>query len=206
MNKSFLHLPDDKRTTIINAALRVFSQYGYKKSPMNEIAAEAGISKSLLFYYFRNKKELYLYLAEYCADENKQELLNKHCYEECGFFEVLTAGLKVMVEQMKHHPELALFEMRGYFENEPELKNDVRALIDSYSQFEMQKNMMSLDPSEFIEGLDLEMMYRNIYLAADGFFWEYLSSGDTDPDRLELGYMQMIDHWKQIYLRKEVSA
>lgn len=56
MNKSFLHLPDDKRTTIINAALRVFSQYGYKKSPMNEIAAEAGISKSLLFYYFRYGK------------------------------------------------------------------------------------------------------------------------------------------------------
>ena len=27
MNKSFLNLPDDKRTTIINAALRVFSQY-----------------------------------------------------------------------------------------------------------------------------------------------------------------------------------
>ncbi|MBP0955070.1 MAG: TetR family transcriptional regulator [Oscillospiraceae bacterium] len=33
---------------------------------MNEIAEEAGISKSLLFYYFRNKKELYLYLLKLC--------------------------------------------------------------------------------------------------------------------------------------------
>ena len=205
MNKSFLHLPDDKRTTIINAALRVFSLYGYKKSPMNEIAAEAGISKSLLFYYFRNKKELYLYLAEYCAEVNKQEVLKNDCYGKCGFFEVLTAGLKVKIDQMRRCPELALFEIRAYFENEPELKTDIRAFIASYSQFEIQKNMMSLDPSEFIEGLDLEMMYRNIFLAAEGFFWEFLNSGDIDPDRLELGYMQLIDHWKQIYLRKKES-
>lgn len=68
MNNSFLSLPDDRRTSIINAALGVFSKYGYKKSPMNEIAKEAGISKSLLFYYFKNKKELYLYLLKYCSE------------------------------------------------------------------------------------------------------------------------------------------
>ena len=60
MNDSFFQLPDNKRNKIINAGFHVFSQYTYKKSPMSEIAAEAGISKSLLFYYFRNKKELYL--------------------------------------------------------------------------------------------------------------------------------------------------
>ncbi|MBQ6039280.1 MAG: TetR/AcrR family transcriptional regulator [Oscillospiraceae bacterium] len=206
MANSFLSLPDERRNSIINAALRVFSQYGYKKSPMNEIAAEAGISKSLLFYYFRNKKELYLYLAEYCAEVNKQEVLKNDCYGKDGFFEVLTAGLKVKVGQMRRCPELAMFEMRGFFENDPELKRDVRALIESYSQFEMQKNMMAFDPSEFIEGLDLEMMYRNIYLAAEGFFWEFLNSGDINPDKLERGYMQLINHWKQIYLRKETSS
>lgn len=202
MNEGFLHLPENKRTSIINAALKVFSQHGYKKSPMNEIAAEAGISKSLLFYYFKNKKELYLFLAEYCAEVHKQEMLKNDCYGKSGFFEVLTAVLKVNIELMHRCPELALFELRGYFENAPELKTDVRALIESYSRFETQTNLMTLDPSEFIEGLDLEMMYKNIYLAAEGFFWEFINSGDISPDRLEVGYMQLIDHWKQIYLRK----
>ncbi len=59
--------------------------------------------------------------------------------------------------------------MRGYFENAPELKSDVRALIKSYSQFEMQKNMMSIAPSEFIEGLDLEMMYRRFNIRSKNF-------------------------------------
>ena len=67
MNEKFFSLPEEKQQEIINAGYRVFSQNTYKKSPVSEIAAEAGISKSLLFYYFRNKKELYLFLWEKCA-------------------------------------------------------------------------------------------------------------------------------------------
>ena len=35
---------------------------------MSEIADAAGISKSLLFHYFHNKKELYMFLWDKCAD------------------------------------------------------------------------------------------------------------------------------------------
>ena len=62
MNDKFYALPEEKRNRIINAGFRVFSQNSYRKSPMNEIAAEAGISKSLLFFYFKNKKEFFLFL------------------------------------------------------------------------------------------------------------------------------------------------
>ena len=57
MNDKFFSLPEEKQLAIINAGYRVFSQNSYKKSPMSEIAAEAGISKSLLFHYFKNKRE-----------------------------------------------------------------------------------------------------------------------------------------------------
>lgn len=203
MNDAFFEMPEEKRNTIIKAALRVFSQHGYKKSPMNEIAAEAGISKSLLFYYFKNKKELYMYLVQYCADISKQEMIQNGCYGRRGFFEVLESGLKVKIGQMRSNPELAMFELKGYFEKDTEPEADVRKLIDSYSGFETQINMIDLDMSEFIEGLDIEMMYRNIYYAAEGYFWEVISREMTDPDEIERGYMKMIDHWKSIYLRRE---
>lgn len=38
---------------------------------MSEIADAAGISKSLLFHYFRNKKELYLFLWDVSAHVGK---------------------------------------------------------------------------------------------------------------------------------------
>ena len=56
MNETFYALPEEKRQRIINAGYRIFSQNSYKKSPVGEVAKEAGISRSLLFYYFRNKK------------------------------------------------------------------------------------------------------------------------------------------------------
>ena len=58
MNEKFYSLPNEKQQRIINAGFRTFSRNSYKKSPMQEIADEAGISKSLLFYYFHNKKEI----------------------------------------------------------------------------------------------------------------------------------------------------
>lgn len=61
MNEKFYSLPEEKQQKIINAGFRVFSQNSYKKSPMNEIADCAGISKSLLFHYFHNKRGLYLF-------------------------------------------------------------------------------------------------------------------------------------------------
>ena len=58
IEKSFLSLPEEKQQAILNAGYRVFSQNSYKNSPMSVIAGAAGISKSLLFHYFHNKKEL----------------------------------------------------------------------------------------------------------------------------------------------------
>ena len=81
MNEKFYNLPEDKQQKIINAGYRVFSQNSYKKSPVSEIAAEAGISKSLLFHYFKNKKELYLFLWDTCAKVTLEYLEKYGCYE-----------------------------------------------------------------------------------------------------------------------------
>lgn len=64
MNKKFFALPVQKQEAILNAGFCVFSQNSYKKSPTSEIADAAGISKSLLFHYFYNKRELYLFYGK----------------------------------------------------------------------------------------------------------------------------------------------
>ncbi|MBR3418071.1 MAG: TetR/AcrR family transcriptional regulator [Oscillospiraceae bacterium] len=206
MNNSFLSLPDDKRTSIINAALRVFSQYGYKKSPINEIAAEAGISKSLLFYYFKNKKELYLYLLQYCAEIKSQRIKEQGCYDSENFFDAFTHSLKTITDMLRSYPECVIFELKAYYDNEPEVKADVSDFINSYSRFAYQTTNISITPDQFIEGLDLEMIYRNIYLACEGYLFEKISNGSLNADDMEHDYLKMIDHWKQIYLRRETSS
>ena len=64
MNEKFFSLPIEKQEKIINAGFRVFSQNSYKKSLMSEIADAAGISKSLLFHYFHNKKNFIFFCGK----------------------------------------------------------------------------------------------------------------------------------------------
>ena len=68
MNKRLFSLPAENQQAIINSGYRVFSQNSYKNSPMSEIANAAEISKALLFHYFNNKKELYVFLWDKCAE------------------------------------------------------------------------------------------------------------------------------------------
>jgi TetR/AcrR family transcriptional regulator len=49
---------------ILDAALAVFSAYGYRGSTVDQIAAEAGMSKPNLLYYFRRKEDIYVTLLE----------------------------------------------------------------------------------------------------------------------------------------------
>ena len=53
MNEKFYALPEEKQSQILNAAYKVFATNQYKKAPTSEIAAEAGISKSLLFHLYK---------------------------------------------------------------------------------------------------------------------------------------------------------
>ena len=56
MKESFLLLPEERQNEIINAGYDQFSCHSYRKCPVGKIAEQAHISKSLLFYYFKDKK------------------------------------------------------------------------------------------------------------------------------------------------------
>jgi len=49
---------------IIKAAIRVFSKKGYDGASMREIAESARLTKPMIYYHFKNKNDLYLYLLE----------------------------------------------------------------------------------------------------------------------------------------------
>ncbi len=203
MNERFYALPEDKQNSIISAGFRVFSQYSYKNSPMSEIAAEAGISKSLLFYYFKNKKELYLFLCRYSAELTEQEMIRQKCYEKEDFFDIFLSGLKVKVQLMRQYPDLSLFQLKAYYEKDKSLRPVIDQLIGIYSGYENQSEMLKLDKEQFIEGLDLEMMYTDMFLASQGYLWEKLQSDTIDPDQMEKDFIRMIEFWRSLYSHRK---
>ncbi|MGN0486589.1 MAG: TetR/AcrR family transcriptional regulator [Acutalibacteraceae bacterium] len=202
MNEKFFSLPEEKQLAIINAGYRVFSQNTYKKSPMSEIAAAAGISKSLLFHYFRNKAELYLFLLKNAAETTHQYLHEFRCYEEDDIFEMMHRGLKAKVCIMKKYPDLTAFTLKSYYETDPEVRSNIQDMIGRTVSMEANRQYMKIRPEQFVEGLDIQMMYTDMYLASEGYLWEKMQKGQLDVEEMEKEFIKMIDFWKTIYLRK----
>ncbi|MFC3899578.1 TetR/AcrR family transcriptional regulator [Aliicoccus persicus] len=57
-----------KRTALLEAAYKVFSQKGYHAASIKDIANEAGITPGLTHYYFKNKEEILFYIQNNMQD------------------------------------------------------------------------------------------------------------------------------------------
>ena len=51
---------EERRNQILEAAAQVFAKSGFAKSRMDDIAAESGLSKGALYWYFNSKDEIIL--------------------------------------------------------------------------------------------------------------------------------------------------
>ena len=56
------------RKRILEAALDVFSQHGYRGATLDQIAATAGLSKPNILYYFSGKEEIHVTLLNQLMD------------------------------------------------------------------------------------------------------------------------------------------
>ncbi len=55
---------EDKRSKILQSALRVFAEKGFYNSKVSEIAKEAEIANGTVYLYFRNKNDILISLLE----------------------------------------------------------------------------------------------------------------------------------------------
>lgn len=55
---------DDKRTRILQAAVKVFGRSGLERGKIADVAEEAAIGKGTVYEYFRSKEELFIALVE----------------------------------------------------------------------------------------------------------------------------------------------
>lgn len=202
MNEKFFSLPEKKQQAIINAGYRVFSQNSYKKSPMSEIAEAAGISKALLFHYFQNKRELYLFLWDTCGRLTAEHLIGYHCYESNDLFEMMYRGLQAKVHLMKLYPYAAAFALKAFYEKDPAvfgaIQENYRSRLDG--QYSNLSSVLSAE--QFIPGLDIRQMYQQMCWASEGYLWEKLQKGELNPDEMEKDFLAMMEFWKSVYLRK----
>jgi TetR/AcrR family transcriptional regulator len=68
-NRPKSRIQQKNRQIILDAALDVFSAFGFRGTTIDQIAAKAGMSKPNLIYYFASKEDLYVRLLEDTLDQ-----------------------------------------------------------------------------------------------------------------------------------------
>ena len=155
MNDRFWELKKEKQDRMINSALKVFSQYGYKHASTDEIVRGAEISKGLLFHYFESKIGLYAFLYDYATRFVTLELTANVEKSESRYYELYKQILSAKANSMSQYPYIFLFL------NKADEETDLDALsVISERREKYQRIMHALreraDITAFNPGVDFE--------------------------------------------------
>lgn len=202
MNDKFFALPLDKQQRIINAAYKVFSDNSYKKAPMSEIAAEGNISKSLLFHYFTNKKDLYLYLWNNACEVTRTAARAYKTLETDDFFEMLRRTLLSKCAVMREYPYMYAFSLRAYYETAPEIQNAIQSNFNDASKESEMLVIERIDKSRLRNDIDIKTMYAEILYAVDGYMLQKYRTNRIIPHEIQAETGAFIDFWEKVYSRQ----
>lgn len=65
---------EERRQQIMDAALVCFARRGYHKTTMDDIVVESGLSKGTLYWYFKNKDDLFFSLVKSFFVDMRQDM------------------------------------------------------------------------------------------------------------------------------------
>lgn len=94
----------ERRLAIIEAAARLFAEYGYDACEMERVAAEIGIAKGTLYLYFEGKQELFFACVDLGMTQMQHAVLGSSCPQQPPF-ERISLAIRAYLVFFEKHPE-----------------------------------------------------------------------------------------------------
>jgi TetR/AcrR family transcriptional regulator len=169
MYSKFESIDSEKRERIINASMNEFAKKGYDNASTNEIVKNAQISKGILFHYFGNKKQLYLYIYQYTIDLFMKEYYEKINLEETDFLNRLVQVSNYKMNIVRRYPDITRYFEVAYMEESQELKEEIEKINSSIRLETMNVIFKNIDKSKFIDDISADKIINIIICFFDGY-------------------------------------
>lgn len=169
MFSKFLSLEFERKSIILNAALKEFATKGFDDASTNVIAKESGMSKPLMFHYVNNKRDFFLFLYDYCLDILEREYFNRIDLHEKDIFERLRQTCLLKIRVMQKYPWIFDFIRVAVFSDSEVVKDDLvkrRKMVEARS---FERFYGDIDTSRFRGELDMEKAKQLIFWAVGGY-------------------------------------
>jgi AcrR family transcriptional regulator len=200
MNERFFELKKEKQDRMINAALKVFSQYGYRHASTDEIIRDAQISKGLLFHYFESKIGLYAFLYDYATRFVTLELTQNVEPGENDFFVLYKQILNAKTDSMYRYPYVFLFLDKADEESDQDALGEIEERRDKYHRL-MDALKERADITVFGTDMDYVKVWNLLDFTVDGLMLRAVRSDNFRADFLLEEATEYVDMIKNITLK-----
>ncbi len=161
---------------IIEAAIKVFAQYGYDKASTTLIAKAAGLSKGLIFHYFGNKSDLYAATYQSAVEIMINELMDKINYDQPDMLLRLRESVQLKLQLMQDFPDIFEFVKIAYYEQPPELRDKFKQINADLLDQSMGKLYQNIDYSLFRPDVNVGLAMTTINNTLEKWSENYVQS------------------------------
>jgi AcrR family transcriptional regulator len=177
---------EEKRRTLLDAAVRVFARTGYHGSRVGDIAEEAGVAHGLLYHYFGSKEEV----LQTIFRENWGELIERFRAVEAAdepAGEKLEGIAKILLRTWRNDPDLVTVMVREVARS-PQLESQVVEVREAFAIVQRIVQQGQRD-GEFRRDVDARLaswiLYGGLEEVLTGWVMGGLPADDAEVERAE---------------------
>ena len=157
-SQTFFNLPEPKREALIKIAIDEFSTLDYNSASISRIVKETGIAKGSFYQYFRDKKDLYLYLLK-LVSEAKLALLQQTPAPKAkmDFYEYLSWLFDMSIHFDRTHPVLSRLAYRAFYGNSSFQDPEIDEIKQASSKFIHQITLEGIKSGDINSRIDPDL-------------------------------------------------
>lgn len=190
----FHRLPAERQDAIAQAAIEVFGRNDYKSASTDDIARSAGISKGLLFFYCKSKRQLYLRAMEYLYDKAVEVAVDDEFWKIDDFFELMEYASSRKMALMRRLPWALAFSIRAFYPEHRDIKDTMDCWTQRQTDVMFKRFFKNVDWGRFRDDVDPRHILDMIIWLADGWMHQRRAAHEPiDLDALMAEFLSWCD-------------
>jgi AcrR family transcriptional regulator len=140
--KPAAHRPS-RRNAIVTAAVTVFARQGFSDTSIQEVAGEAGVAPTAVYYHFSGKEELFEAALRQVLDEINEVVLAARADDQPGDPEILGHVITAVWQWIELHPDAASL----VYHHLPGATSQTRILQDEFEALHIHRAFDYITPA-----------------------------------------------------------
>ncbi len=165
---------------ITKASYEIFALYDYKKASTNMIVKKAGVSRGILYHYFKDKEELFNYL-NYYSFEKSFEGVNEHIdWENNDLIKRISELTKYRIDIIAEYPYMIEFGEK--------YRKEIFKFVEIDTLYKWREKLYkhSIDYSLFKSDLKIDKVLHVIKWTFRGLYKELIKNREDDIQDVEI--------------------